>query len=65
VADGVTGVLVPAGDPGALAAAVTALLADPHRAACLGEGAYRQARARFDARAHASQVHDVYAEILG
>ena len=42
VEDGVSGVLVPAGDPAALAEAILALRADPERAARLG----RAARAR-------------------
>lgn len=37
VEDGVTGVLVPPADPGALAAAVTRLLADPEAARAMGE----------------------------
>ncbi len=65
VEEGVTGVLVPPADPAALADALMALLADPGRAARLGEAGYLQARARFDARAHARQVLDVYAEVLG
>ncbi len=36
VRDGETGLVVPAGDPGALAAALTRLRDDPHEAARLG-----------------------------
>jgi len=47
IADGQTGVLVPPGDPAALAAAVGTLLADPGHAAHLAEQGRRAARARF------------------
>jgi glycosyltransferase involved in cell wall biosynthesis len=47
VADGETGLLVPPGDPGALAAALIAVLEDPALARRLGEGARRDARERF------------------
>jgi glycosyltransferase involved in cell wall biosynthesis len=65
VEDGVTGLLVPPGDPAALAAAITRLLSDPDLAARLGEAAYRRARADFDADANARRTFAVYAEVLG
>jgi len=42
--DGAAGVLVPPDDPGALAAAIRALLADPERRRALGEAARRRSR---------------------
>ncbi|HLV45205.1 MAG TPA: glycosyltransferase family 4 protein, partial [Aggregatilineales bacterium] len=44
VVEGETGLLVPHGDPAALAEALAALLADPARAAAMGEAAYQRAR---------------------
>jgi glycosyltransferase involved in cell wall biosynthesis len=45
--DGVTGVLAPEADTGALAAAIASLLADPDRAAALGEAGLARVRERF------------------
>ncbi|HEX2163792.1 MAG TPA: glycosyltransferase family 4 protein, partial [Thermoanaerobaculia bacterium] len=47
IEDGRTGLVVPPHDPAALAAAVSALLADPGRARRLGEAAAAAARERF------------------
>jgi glycosyltransferase involved in cell wall biosynthesis len=47
VEDGRTGLLVPAGDPHALARALASVLADPVRAAALGDAARALARQRF------------------
>jgi glycosyltransferase involved in cell wall biosynthesis len=65
VEDGVTGLLVPPGDPAALATAIAPLLDDPERAARLGEAGYRRARADFDAGANARRTFAVYEELLG
>ncbi len=61
---GGAGVLVPPGNPGALASEIMQLLADPTRAARLGEAARRQVEQRFDARAMAQQIEALYAERL-
>ena len=47
VDDGRTGLLVPAADPHALAARICELMADPARAAALGESARSDAQARY------------------
>lgn len=52
VEDGVTGVLVPYGDPPALAAAVSALRADPARYQAMGGAAVQRFRDRFTREAH-------------
>ena len=48
VVDGVTGMLVPARDSVALAAAIEALLADPERRRAMGVAARADAEKRFD-----------------
>lgn len=65
VEDGVTGVLVPPGDPEALAAAIEALLGDPATAAALGKAARTRAGARFDFAACVSAYDDLYDELYG
>lgn len=58
---GDAGVVTPAGDADALAAALEALLADPARRAALGARAAIRARTRFCWRAHAEAALEVYA----
>lgn len=65
VQDGQTGLLVPPGDPAALAEALVTLLKDPARMLRLGEAGYAQAREKFDAVKNAARTFAVYAEILG
>jgi len=60
-----TGVLVPERDPGAIARAVTDLMADSERRAALRDAAVRRARERFDIRGHARGVEAFYRETLG
>ena len=56
VSDGETGLLVPPDDPGALAGALNALLADPGRAAAMGERGRERAIADFSWPAIAAQT---------
>ncbi len=60
--DGVTGLIVPPGDAGALAAALRRLIDDPKLRARLGAQARDRARAMFSLDAMASGVMDVYRE---
>ena len=60
-----TGLLVPAGDRAALAAALRRLLRDPQLARSLGAAARAEVQARFDARDMARKVEAVYARVLG
>jgi glycosyltransferase involved in cell wall biosynthesis len=60
VEDGSSGLLVPARDPSALAAAVARLLRDPTLAAAMGRAGHQRAQACFDAHAHAARVGAVY-----
>jgi glycosyltransferase involved in cell wall biosynthesis len=60
-----TGVLVPAGDPRAIAEAVGALLGDPERAFRLGSAARDSVERRFTARAGVAGLERLYEERLG
>jgi glycosyltransferase involved in cell wall biosynthesis len=61
VADGTTGLLVPPGDPGALAGAITALLTDRSRLNAMAAAAYASA-ALFATKAVVSRIEAVYAD---
>jgi starch synthase len=63
VADGVTGLLVPPGEPEPLAIALNALLADPDRARAMGQAGRKRAVAEFGWPAIAAQTADLYAEL--
>jgi len=60
VADGRTGLLAPPGDPGALAAALNALIGDPVRAAALGRAGRERALAEFSWAQIAAQTAELY-----
>ena len=63
-ADRVTGLIVPPGDAGALASALTRLIDDPDLRARLGAQARDRAREMFSLKAMTSGVLDVYREAL-
>jgi starch synthase len=63
VADGETGLLVPAGEPEPLAAALNTLLSDPDRAAAMGQAGRKRAVAEFGWPAIAAQTAALYAEL--
>jgi alpha-maltose-1-phosphate synthase len=63
VADGETGLLVPAGEPEPLAAALNTLLCDPARAVAMGQAGRKRAVAEFGWAAIAAQTADLYAEL--
>lgn len=65
VDDGRTGVLVPPGDPGALAAAAIGLLRDPGRSRRLGEAAALRAQERHSIASEAARVDALYTRVLG
>ncbi len=65
VADGETGLLVPPGDPGALADAVNALVADERRAAEMGRLGRARAVTEFGWASIAAQTAALYAELAG
>jgi glycosyltransferase involved in cell wall biosynthesis len=62
--DGITGLVVPPADPGALASALNRLLRDPALRARLADGARALAAERFEARACAARVLDLYHAVL-
>jgi glycosyltransferase involved in cell wall biosynthesis len=64
VDDGVTGTLVPARDPAALAAAIRAALDDPARAWAMGERGRERALDRFDEDAVVERTLQVYRRLL-
>jgi glycosyltransferase involved in cell wall biosynthesis len=64
VEDGVTGLLVPVGDAGALAAAIVSLLKDEPRRLALGAHARESARERFHIERVIAATERVYAEAL-
>lgn len=64
ITDGVDGLLVPPGDPQALAAAVTRLLADPVLRRHLGDAGHRTVAERFSIDAQVRRVEAVYDEEL-
>ena len=64
VTDGVDGLLVPPGDPGALAAATTRLLIDPELRRRIGEAGYRTVADRFSIDAQVRRIEELYDEEL-
>jgi glycosyltransferase involved in cell wall biosynthesis len=64
VSDGVTGLLVPPRDPGALDTAMTRLLADPTSARQMGDRASRYVRDTYEVGAMVRAYEGVYTRIL-
>lgn len=59
------GLLVPAGDAGAMGDAILALLRNPDRARRLGEAGRRRATSEFGHAAMVRRIEGVYSEVLG
>ena len=64
VVDSVTGVLVPPGDPVALAEAVRSLLDDPVRRGELGRAGRERVRLRYTWSQVAASTANVYAQVV-
>lgn len=62
--DGVHGLLVPPGDPTAVAAAIVRLLRDPEFAAALGEAARKRVRHRYSTAAMVRRHEDFYQRLV-
>lgn len=62
---GETGLVVPPRDPGALAAALAELLADPQRRRAMGAAGRRRVEAEFTLDRMVAEVLRVYREVLG
>lgn len=65
IADGRSGLLVPADDPAAMAAAVGRVLADPARSNALGESARAVVEERYGARSMVRRLEGIYAAVAG
>jgi glycosyltransferase involved in cell wall biosynthesis len=64
VKDGITGIVVPPEDPGALADAVLELLTDPERSKAMGEAGRLAAMREFSADSAMNRVVEVYRSLL-
>jgi D-inositol-3-phosphate glycosyltransferase len=64
VADGVSGILVPPRDPGALAEALRSLLGDPERRLSFGRAGARRARRLYGFDSVAAATQDVYQQVI-
>ncbi len=62
--DGLTGLVIPPCDPGAIAAAMTALIADRARREAMGRAGRARARRVFEASTMVEAVEGVYREVL-
>ena len=65
VEDGLNGLLVAPGDPGALAGAVLGLIRDPDRRAAMGAAGFARWKAMFSRDAMAQATLDTYQELAG
>jgi glycosyltransferase involved in cell wall biosynthesis len=63
VSDGVTGLLIPPQDAGALTAALQRLLADPALAARLGANARREVQEKFSLERLGREINEIYGEL--
>jgi len=65
VKDGVNGLIVPAGDPAALAEAIWRVHENPVRASGLGRAAAATVRDRYSHRTTARRIMEIYEQVLG
>ncbi|MDQ6948401.1 MAG: glycosyltransferase, partial [Actinomycetota bacterium] len=62
VIDGVTGLVVPPGDIGALARALDRLLRNPLEAAAMGAAAAERGAVLYSVETHVERLHEIYAQ---
>ena len=60
-----TGLLVPPGDAGALAAAIASLIDDPERAKAMGEAGRRRAASHFSWDCYVAAHEDLFRQVAG
>jgi glycosyltransferase involved in cell wall biosynthesis len=65
LADGRSGLLVPADDPAAMAAAIRRVLVDPNRGRGFGESARAVVEERYGARSMVRRLEEIYAAVAG
>ena len=65
IEDGVSGVLVPARDPGAMADAIAGLLKDPQRRSRMGAKGRERVERQFTVKQYVDGVERVYRRVLG
>jgi glycosyltransferase involved in cell wall biosynthesis len=65
ISHGTSGLLVPMGDAGALAAALESLLSNPREARRLGAAGYHRVRSHFTAAQSARKIERIYRDLLG
>ena len=63
IEDGVSGLLVPAGDPAALAEALIRVVAQPDLRAALADGARRCFNEKFEISVYCAQLEALYAQV--
>jgi glycosyltransferase involved in cell wall biosynthesis len=64
IVDGVTGLMVPAHTPEALADALGRLIGDPTRARMLGQAGRDRAASVFSVQAHAARLGEIYRAVV-
>jgi glycosyltransferase involved in cell wall biosynthesis len=65
IEDGECGLLVPAGDPAALAGGIARLVDHPELRAAFGAAATQKVQRRFLIETHISRTEDVYRDFVG
>jgi glycosyltransferase involved in cell wall biosynthesis len=64
VVDGVTGILVPPGEPNALSRALMKLLADPSQRESMGREGRRRVEEHFTLQVHVQRIQEIYRDVL-
>lgn len=64
VVDGVTGILVPPGDPNALSRALMKLLDDPNQRESMGREGRKRVKERFHLQGSVQRIQEIYRDVL-